>query len=87
MEGWREGRRGRQEPKGRGLTKGLSSLGGGDGRPSFGRLPLGWVNTDPGQRGRAAKGQRLKTQEGQEGKNTKAVKRGGGGERGGGDTT
>lgn len=42
------------------LTKGLSSLGGRDGRPCFGCLPFGRVNTDPGWRGRAARGPRLK---------------------------
>lgn len=43
--------------EGRRLTKGLSSLGRRDGRPCFGRLPFGRVNTDPRQRGRAARGQ------------------------------
>lgn len=45
VEGRKEG--GRMEA--RGLTKGLSSLAGGDGWPCFGRLPFGRVNSDPGQ--------------------------------------
>lgn len=44
----------------RGLTKGLSSLGGRDGRPCFGRLPFGWVNSDPGQERKSSKRSRLK---------------------------
>lgn len=46
----------------RGLTKGLSSLGRRDGRPCFGRLPFGRVNSDPGQERKSSKSSRLKGQ-------------------------
>lgn len=48
--------------EGRGLTKGLSSLGRRDGRPSFGRLPFGRVNSDPGQERKSSESSRLKGQ-------------------------
>lgn len=43
------------EMEGRGLTKGLSSLGGRDGRPWFSCLPFGRVNSDPEQERKSSK--------------------------------
>lgn len=60
MEGRVEG-----EEEARGLTKGLSSLAGGDGWPCFGRLPFGRVNSDPGQeRKRKSSERKVKEQTG-----------------------
>lgn len=60
-----EGRKERRRVDARGLTKGLSSLAGGDGWPCFGRLPFGRVNSDPGQeRKRKSSERKVKEQTG-----------------------
>lgn len=67
---------------GRGLTKGLCSLRRREGRPWFGRLPFGRVNSDPAQRG-SNKRSKLKGQRSERGRDTRA-KRDREKERGGG---
>lgn len=65
---WKDGKEERKEGRraeARGLTKGLSSLAGGGGRPCFGRLPFGRVNSDPGQeRKRKSSERKVKEQTG-----------------------
>lgn len=61
----RKGRKEGRRAEARGLTKGLSSLAGGGGRPCFGCLPFGRVNSDPGQeRKRKSSERKVKEQTG-----------------------